>query len=154
MFLSQSRQFKVICVNIVQNLPLVITALGGNEAARQQAYAWFSNHATIIAAANSDPETNKVFSDMAGETRETLYGGSSGGRFDYDLVADVMGREMGNASVSWNQQIRPSLPPYVFGQLAKGGREFGFVAEPYIMQSGRIFSNGKPWIKAAWKQVL
>src|SRR5262249_9603303 len=74
LFLSQSRQFKTICVNIVQNIPLIVTALGSSEAARHQAYAWLSNHATIIAAANSDPETNKLFSDMAGETRETLYG--------------------------------------------------------------------------------
>lgn len=152
MFLSQSRQFKTICVNIVQNKPLVVTALGSNEAARHQTDAWISNHATIIAAANSDPETNKLYSDMAGETRETLYGGSTGGQFKYDIMADMMGQELGNANVSWNQQIRPSLPPAVFSQCAKGGKEYGFMTEAYVMQSGRVFSNGKPWIKAAWKQ--
>jgi hypothetical protein len=154
MFLSQSRQFKTICVNIVQNMPLVITALGSSEAARHQAEAWHSNHATHIVASNMDPSTCKMYSEMAGETRETLYGGSTGGHFDYDIMADVMGREMGNASVSWNQQIRPSLPPFVFSQLAKGGREFGYWTEAYVLQSGRLFSNGKPWIKAAWRQQL
>ncbi len=155
MFLSQSRQFKTVCVNIVQNIPLIITALGSSEAARHQAYAWLSNHSTIISAANSDPETCKWHSEMAGETRVQLYGGSTGGRAEYSLFADVMGQELGGANVNWSEQIRPSLPPHAFATLlSKGGREAGFVAEAFVMQSGRVFSNSNPWIKGAWRQIL
>jgi hypothetical protein len=152
MFLSQSRQFKAICVNIIQNIPLAVTALGSNEAARHQTHAWLSNHATVICAANSDPETNQLFSAMAGETRETFYGGSTGGQFHYDIMADLMGQQLGNASVNWSQLIRPALPAHLFGQLAKGGAEYRYVTEAYVMQSGRRFSNGKTFIKAAWRQ--
>jgi hypothetical protein len=152
MFLSQSRQFKVICVNIVQNLPLVITALGSSEAARHQAEAWMSNHATHIVGAQTDPSTCKLYSDMAGETKETFYGGSTGGHFHYDIVADMLGQNLGNASVNWSTQIRPSLPPHMFGLLRKGGKEYGYVTEAYCLQSGRHFSNGRTFIKAAWRQ--
>jgi hypothetical protein len=152
MFLSQSRQFKCICVNIVQNIPLIVTALGGNDTARNQAHAWISNHSLIVGAANSDPETNKHLSALAGEERETLYGGSSGGMQQFDLLDDFMGIPTSNVTANWNQTFRPALPPERFLDLAKGGKESGFIQQAYVFQSGRKFSNGKTWIKGAWKQ--
>jgi hypothetical protein len=154
MFLSQSRQFKCICVNIVQNIPLIVTALGGMEAARNQAHAWISNHALVIGAANSDQETNKFLSGLAGEERQTMFGGSSGGGQAYDLFDDFMGRASGNVMASWSEQYRPSLPPQRFLSLAKGGSESDFSMEAYVFQSGRRFSNGRTWIKGEWKQRL
>jgi hypothetical protein len=152
MFLSQSRQFKCICINIVQNIPLIVTALGGSDVARNQAHAWISNHSLIVGAANSDPETNKHLSALAGEERETLYGGSTGGNQNYDMIDDWMGRPASNVTTSWNQQYRPALPPERFLDLAKGGKESGFVQEAYVFQSGRRFSNQRTWIKGSWKQ--
>jgi hypothetical protein len=151
MFLSQSRQFKCICVNIVQNLPLIITALGSSEAARHQAQAWISNHSLIVGCANSDTETNKFMSAFAGDEKETMYGGSSGTP-QYDPVDDWLGKSVGNANASWNEQYRPALPPERFLDLAKGGKENGFTTEAYVFQSGKRFSNGRTWIKGSWRQ--
>jgi hypothetical protein len=153
MFLSQSRQFKCICVNIVQNLPLVVTALGSNEAARHQAQAWISNHSTIIGCANSDPETNKLLSALAGEEKETMYGGSGGTIQNYCPIGDFMGQPQGHAQASWNEQYRPALPPEWFLGLAKGGKQNGLVTEAYVFQSGRVFnSTGRTWMRGSWRQ--
>jgi hypothetical protein len=152
MFLSQSRQFKCICCNIVQNLPLVVTALGANEAARHQAQAWISNHSTIIGCANSDPETNKLLSALAGEEKETMYGGSGGTQQNFDPLDDFMGRSTSHAHASWSEQYRPALPPEWFLGLAKGGKPH-FTTEAYVFQSGRIFnSTGRTWMRGSWKQ--
>jgi TraM recognition site of TraD and TraG len=154
MFLSQSRQFRCICLNIVQNFPLVVSALGGQESARNQAYAWISNHATVIGCSNGDPETNKFMSALAGEERETLYGGSSGSGQAYDPLDDWMGKPTNQVSASWNEQYRPALPSDRWLTLRKGGKGNGFLTEGYVFQSGRMFSNGRTWIKGVWKQQL
>lgn len=152
MFLSQSRQFKCICVNIVQNIPLIVTALGGNETARNQAHAWISNHSLIVGCANSDPETNKHLSALAGEERVTMFGGSSGGMQHFDLIDDWMGRPTSNVTANWSQQYRPALPPERFLDLAKGGKESGYIQQAYVFQSGRRFSNQRTWTWGSWKQ--
>jgi hypothetical protein len=154
MFLSQSRQFKAICVNIVQNLPLIITALGAAEAARHQAMAWLSNHATIFACANSDPETNHLMSSMCGETKEIMHGGSGGTDNNYNVFDDLMGTYRGHAHASWNETYRPSFPADRYSRLLRGGRDNDFIMEAVVFQSGRTFSNGKTWIKSAFRQVI
>ncbi|OWK39467.1 type IV secretory system conjugative DNA transfer family protein [Fimbriiglobus ruber] len=150
MFLSQSRQFKCICVNVIQNIPLAVTALGSSEAARHQVQAWISNHATVIGCANSDPETNKLLSSFAGEVKEVTFGGSNGSSQPYDIVGDFLGQQQGNVTASWSQAFRPALPSELFLGLAKGHRG---IVEAYVFQSGRSFaSNGKTWIKASFRQ--
>ena len=151
-FLSQSRQFKAINVNIIQNLPLVITALGASESARHQASAWLSNHATVLACANSDPETNKLFSSLAGEEKETLFGGSSSSAQHFDLVDDYMGRSTAQVNANWSEHYRPALPPERFNLLLRGGKENNFLTQAYCFQSGRRFSNGRNWILGTFRQ--
>jgi hypothetical protein len=153
LFLSQSRQFRCICVSLVQNLPLVVTALGATEAARHQASAWISNHGTIIGCANSDPETNKMLSALAGEEREVMFGGSSGNSQPFDLVGDFLGQQQGHAHASWSEQYRPALPPERFLTLRKGGKQHGMIVDAFVFQSGRVFaSSGRTWTRGTWKQ--
>lgn len=151
-FLSQSRQFKAINVNIIQNIPLVITALGATEAAKHQTSAWLSNHTTIIGCSNSDPDTNKLLSSLAGEEKQLFFGGSTGSQQQCDLVDDFMGRSTAHVNASWNEQIRPALPPEWFGHLIRGGKENNYVATSYCFQSGRTFSNGRNWILGSFRQ--
>lgn len=152
MFLSQSRQFKCICVSIVQNIPLVITALGSSESARIQALAWMSNHATVITAANLCPETNRHTSSLCGEHKETLYGGSSGSGQQFDLYAHLMGNAQSHVHANWSEQYRPIVPPERWMELLRGGKQTGFKSEAYTIQSGRLFSNGRHWIKGTYQQ--
>ncbi|OWK35503.1 type IV secretory system conjugative DNA transfer family protein [Fimbriiglobus ruber] len=150
MFLSQSRQFKCICINVIQNIPLAVTALGSSEAARHQVQAWTSNHATVIGCENSDPETNKLLSNFAGEVTEVTFGGSSGTSQPFDIVSDFLGQPQGNISASWNQVFRPALPPDAFVSLSKGGKSK--IVQAYVFQSGRRFSNGNTFIRAQFRQ--
>jgi hypothetical protein len=153
-FLSQSRQFRCICINAVQNLPLVTASLGASESARIQASAWISNHGTILGCANSDPETNKLLSAMAGEEKELMFGGSSGPSQNYDFVGDFMGEQQGHAHASWNEQYRPALPPEAFMHLRKGSKQNAFQVQAFVFQSGRRFANGRTFTLGSWEQVL
>ncbi len=154
MFLSQARQFRCGCVNIVQNFPLIYTGLGGGDTARQQAHAWLSNHALHLVAAQSDHETCAFYSAAFGETREVMFGGSTGGDADYDLIGDMLGTWHPPVHASWNEQIRPAVSPHTFATLSPGGAAHGFEMEAYVFASGRSFSNGRTWMRSAFPQIL
>jgi hypothetical protein len=157
MFLSQSRQFGAGCIHLVQNFPLVVTALGGDQGARENAIAWLSNHATIMAAANFDRETNELMSGLCPERKETMYGGSasSGGAGEpYSVWDDLSGQSQSHAHANWHQEYRPAFPPDHFAGLLRGGAANNFECECIVVQAGRVWSNGKRWLRARLKQVL
>lgn len=154
LFLSQARQFRCACVNIVQNFPLIYTGLGCGDAARQQAQAWLSNHATHLVAAQSDHETCGFYSAAFGEARELVFGGSTGGDGSYDLIGYMLGTWRPPVNASFNEQIRPAVPPHMFATLAPGGAAHGFEMEAYVFASGRRFDNGRTWMRSTFPQIL
>jgi TraM recognition site of TraD and TraG len=141
-----ARKHGLIQVAITQNLPLLFATLKN----RDDAIAWVSNLSTKYVFSNNDRETNEYFSAMAGERRELL-GTCSVSNKPYDLWADVTGAS-DEANYSMAEQIQPEIRPAEFLRFRKGGPENDCVVDCIVFQSGRIWSNGKSWIKASITQ--
>lgn len=148
---SVARQAKLITVAITQSIPTIVTALGGQDA-ETEAMAWIGNFQTRITCANSCSRTNQFFSEACGEVREAMMN-THGPQQDYDLVDDWRGQWKGAAG-GMSEQYRPAVPPEKWQRLKKGGPANDFVMEAYVMQGGRVFSNGKVWIKGTFRQSI
>ena len=148
------RSAGLISICATQNIPLIVTALGGTGM-EKEASSWLGNFSTKIFCANSEmTETNKYASELCGHHKELFYGGSPGGALhNYDIVDDIMATRSQSASISFNQQWHPQVPPeYFAGQLCKGGEPFDYIVTAIVTQSGRLWSNGKTWILGRWRQ--
>jgi hypothetical protein len=142
-----ARKHKLVNVAITQNLPLLFSVLKN----RDDAIAWVSNLQTKFIFANGDRETNEYWSALFGQSKQLL-GSSSLSTKPYDMVNDMLGSpEQGNYSVS--EHFLPDVRPEAFTKLRKGSRENSLIVECFIFQGGRIFSNGKTWLKASFKQL-
>lgn len=74
------------------------------------------------------------------------------GNDPYDAVGDHLSLDTGKCSYSLNEQWHPDVSPEAFTRLRKGGRENGYMVDAYVFQGGRIFSNGKTWVKTTFQQ--
>jgi hypothetical protein len=143
-----ARKHRMIQVAITQSLPLLISTLKNTE----DATSWIGNLQTKFIFANGDNETNQFFSQMFGQKRE-LFGSFTPGNEPYDMFAYMMGQEK-NGSFSMSEQMQPQVRQEYFLTLRKGGKENDFLVDCLVVQGGRQFSNGKPWIAATIEQRI
>jgi type IV secretory pathway TraG/TraD family ATPase VirD4 len=144
------RSSRLVNVVMTQNLPGIIQALGG-AAMEKEALSWIANFSTKIACANADAETNQFMSDLAGKSRHLFFGGSAS-QEPFDLMKETFGQGM-QSTASFNEQWFPDVPPEVFvSQLRRGGPEEKFCVDAVVMQTGRRFSNSKPFLFATFQQ--
>ena len=146
MFAATCRSSCCANVAITQNINLLESVFGSKEDAR----AWISNLQTKFIFANSDAETNAYFSHMFGESRQHLISVSPDNK-PFDLVGHMLGEPQG-VGMNLNEQFLPQVRPEEFLRLRKGGRDNNFVVDCFITQGGRVFSNGKTWLKTSFTQ--
>lgn len=146
------RESKLISVAIVQNLPILYGALGGDEKARHESHAWVGNHATKFMASNADTETCNVQSALIGSSFHILTSGH-GGPQQEDPLRMLAGLPAKNCG-GWNQQRVPDFPPEKFGTLRRGGEQFNGVVDMVVQQDGAQFkaNAGRPWVVTSFKQ--
>lgn len=149
-FQAVARSARGISCYATQTIPVLITALGGGPKAEKEVEALVANLQTRFAGQNTCPHSNDFFSRLCGEHRETMYGGSAQ-LGEFDLVGHMMGGEA-KVTSSYSEQYRPQFPAWRFAQLAKGGPAFGHVVEAVAMQGGRVWSNGRTWMVARFRQ--
>lgn len=145
-----ARQAKLINVVLTQNLPMLISAMGGSEKARHEVDGYIANFQTKVLCANACKETNEYFSKLLGEERQFMMSG--GTQQNYDIVADWMGQKQGSAG--FQEQWQPAVRPEDFTRLKKGGMPNGFTVEAIAFQGGRLFWTGKTWAKVAFRQRI
>ncbi len=149
-FQAVARSARGISCYATQTIPVLITALGGGPKAEKEVEALVANLQTRFVGQNTCDHTNEFFSRLCGEYRETMYGGSA--QFgDFDLVGYMMGGEA-KVTANYSEQYRPQFPAWKFAQLSKGGPAFGHVVESVAMQGGRVWSNGRTWMVARFRQ--
>lgn len=147
-----ARASRLVNVALTQNVPLLISALGG-PGAEKEAHSWIANFATKLFCANTCKETNELASDLCGRSRHFFFGGSSGPQEPYDPIGDLFGQSP-KCSASFNQQWFPDVPPEVFvSQLRRGGPAADYTVDAVAARAG-AFSNGKPFLLASFRQEL
>ncbi len=148
-----ARQSKLINVMLTQSLPVIYEALGGGPRAEQQAQALIGNLQTKFLCQQSDTTTNEYFAELLGRSKHMFMSGSVP-MGDYDFIGDKLGlstQQPGN--MGFSEQWHYDVPPSEFVFLRKGGHINRCIVDAIVHQGGRVWSNGKTWIKAAFRQV-
>jgi hypothetical protein len=148
---SVSRQSRLINVVCTQNLPMLITAMGGPHA-MDEVRGWVGLFQTLFVCQNSCAQTNAFFSSLLGEHKELLCGGGSDSE-PFDFIGDFMGISSPKTNVNYREEYRPMVPPEAFTRLKKGGAP-DFTVEAFVYQGGRQFSNGLPFLKTFFRQRI
>ena len=112
-----------------------------------------SNLMTRFSFASNDNETRAYLSKGIGMSKQLMMSGTSAVRQPYDPVGDWLGEPQGGGA-SFSEQWLPLVRPEAFGALRKGGAENDFVVDCFVTQGGRVFSNGKPFLKCSFKQKV
>lgn len=113
------RSAKLAHIDAVQDMDVLITALGGQTKAQHEAKAFASNHAHAFAFKNADMETNNLMSQLIGTHRE-LYlssGQDCHGQPTGDPVKDLLG--VGNRP-GWSEHREDIVHPFEFFRLDTG----------------------------------
>jgi hypothetical protein len=131
-----ARSQKLAAIDVIQDLDILLAALGGGEKARHEAFAFASNHMNKLLFGNANQETNEYFSRFFGDRKEMNVGGSNapGGRADF--FDEVLGS---TGQFQWNESgYEPHIRPGRFAGLKTGeavmylgGRPLGRSGEPY-----------------------
>ncbi|MCE9567401.1 MAG: TraM recognition domain-containing protein [Planctomycetes bacterium] len=146
------RSAGLIQVNVIQNIPLLVSALGGGAKAQQEAEAWIANLQTKIICANGCKTTNAFFSQLLGESKQLLLSTSNPQGNTYDLVGDLLGLEEPQGSVSASQHWRVEVEASEFTRQRKGGPQNDMVVTAIVSMGGRRFANGKAWTRGFFHQ--
>ncbi|MCB0638710.1 MAG: TraM recognition domain-containing protein [Lewinella sp.] len=139
-FQATARSSRCCTVFITQNMPNYYAEMGTHAVHRTQSLV--GNFATKIWHANSDFETNEKAAETIGKTWQEIMGSSESAT------------ESSGASITTtrSQVFEYEMPPQVFTRLRKGGYANDFNVEGIVFQNGRIFSNGKTYIRTAFNQ--
>jgi hypothetical protein len=141
-----ARSHRLIQVAITQSIPLLVSTLKN----RDDVLAWLANLQTKFLFANGDKDSNEYFSALLGHSRH-LFGGMNGSVGPYDPIGEWLGQES-PGGYSLHEQWHADVPPDAFTRLRKGGRENGCIVDAFVFQGGRVFSTGKTWIRASFRQ--
>lgn len=146
-----SRSQKLISIAATQSIPVFVAALGGGEQARNDVLGLIANHQVKFFGQTTCAETAKFASEMFGYERK-LFCSTSMQSEPYDMVSDLLGFDTSRASTSMSEQWHPRIPPQALTTLRKGGAINDYIVQVYAFLGGRLFSNGKSFMKVEFDQ--
>jgi hypothetical protein len=143
-FQATARSSRCCSVYITQNLPNLYAELGGESAGKSRVDSQLGNLVTKIMCQQGDPVTNQWAADMIGKTRQFLV--------NYGSSQSVGPGSTPSRSTGATETIDYDCPPRAFQLLRTGGPRHDFVVDAIIYGGGRLWSNGKTWIRASFQQ--
>jgi hypothetical protein len=141
-----SRESLLTTVALTQNIPALVSVLGGGDKAMKLVDAWASNNVLKFFCCNSDKMTNTYASELCGSHWRTMLSGSAKPEA-FDPVSEMMGLPTQHG-FHMSQQWFPEVPVETFARLKKGGKANNCEVECIIYMGGRKWSNGH-WHKRA-----
>lgn len=145
-FQTTARSARACTVYLTQNYSNYLSALGG-DSARPKVDSLLGNLQSKIFHQNGDEVTNRWAAQAIGRRLQYRYGSNlshtTGARDSSSTVAE-----------SEQQVIELDLEPSAFTTLLKGGPSSHNVVEGVVFQSGRMWSNGRTWLRALFPQNL
>ncbi len=145
-FQTTARSSRACTVYLTQNYSNYLSALGG-ESARPKVDSLLGNLQTKILHQNGDAVTNRWAAEAIGRRLQYRYGSS---------VSHSASAQGYSSTVTENEQqvVELDLEPSAFTTLLKGGTPSHNVVEGIVFQSGRVWSNGRTWLRALFPQNL
>jgi hypothetical protein len=145
-FQTTARAARACTVYLTQNYSNYLSALGG-EHARPRVDSLLGNLQTKIFHQNGDAVTNRWAADAIGRRLQYRYGSSASRSYG------MQGYTVSTAD-SEQQVLEYDLEPRAFTTLLKGGPQSQGVVEGIVFQSGRIWGNGRTWLRGLFPQNL
>jgi len=147
-FTALCRSQLVSMVSVIQNLPLLYGALGGDQKATNEAESLIGLYGTKIFSQNSCPVTNDWASGLFGKVLTTFANGNTNFGSDEQFSLFDMQRRMGYTA-GFSESFECVVQANRFASL----RTPGEYAEALIFNSGKRFhSNGKPFLIANFRR--
>jgi hypothetical protein len=145
-FQTTARSSRACTVYLTQNYSNYLSALGG-ESARPKVDSLLGNLQTKIFHQNGDAVTNRWGAEAIGRRLQYRYGSS--------VSHSVSAQGYSSSTTESEQQvIELDLEPSAFTTLLKGGPQSHNVVEGVVFQSGRVWSNGRTWLRTLFPQNL
>lgn len=142
LFLSTARSARAGCILLTQNISSLYAQIGGNgRMAEEKVNALLSltNHKFFMA--QNSYITNEFASKTIGLGIRNLH----------STTASFQSRGLeGSAGIS--EQYQYQIMPKEFTMLKRGGKHHQGVVEVYLTATGKIFSNGKNYLKLRLQQ--
>jgi hypothetical protein len=138
LFQQTARSSKTLSVYIGQNIPSILSALGG-ESSRSFMNNLLGNLVTQIFHANAETETNQYASKVIGEDwchRQSISASESQNR-----LAPVLGGNV-SSSASLTETLEKLVQPIEFERLRTGGTRNNRIVDAFFFQGTRIFTDG------------
>jgi hypothetical protein len=145
-FQTTARASRACTVYLTQNYSNYLSALGG-EPARPKVDSLLGNLQTKIFHQNGDAVTNRWAAEAIGRRLQYRYGSSE------SHSASMHGYST-TVTESEQQVLELDLEPSAFTRLLKGGTPSHDVVEGIVFQSGRVWNNGRTWLRALFPQNL
>jgi len=145
MFQTTARSSRVATVYATQNIGNLQTVYGKDETA-----SLLGNLGTKILTQNGDDKTNLWASESIGKTLIMRKNISKGEGHNVSGGSGNSNNE--SYSEGWSEQKDFLVDPMEFTVLSKGGEGNNCNVEFFLWQSGRLFKDGKRFLKASIKQ--
>jgi type IV secretory pathway TraG/TraD family ATPase VirD4 len=147
-FQQTARSSKTSTVYIGQNLPTVLSQLGG-QGGDPYMRGLFGNLLTKIFHANDEEQTNKFAAGVIGEDWQNIANISAGESRSF-LAPLLSGNQ--NSNVSVNPQLKHLILPIEFSHLRTGTKRNDRIVDAIFFQAGRKLANGKNFCRVYFKQ--
>jgi hypothetical protein len=145
LFQTIARGTGVAVVQLTQNIDNLVAAMGQSFIARYQVASLLGCLATLIFHANRSSETNKFASETIGATLQRRVGTNTG-RNDGSPNSHHTG-------ASTFEMLLAQVLPHEFQLLRTGGERNGLLVDAFVLQQGRVFSNGKNYLPVVFSQA-
>ena len=141
-FQAISRSTRTAVVYATQSLSGMLDVMGPQS--EPKIHSLLTNLQTKLCHQQTDIRTVQYFQELIGRSRQTMMSGNQSR--DEDWLAPLFGTESG-ASAGFSESMDFELQAADLNSLAKGGLPH-CVTEAIVYQGGRIFPNGRTWLRA------
>ena len=156
-FMRVGREYRVARVMLTQNIQNLYDHFGGGADAKTKVDSLLGNVNTRIFHANGDHATNSWASESYGSHERAIEESSATPQVysGFDPFMSFM-YQFKKPVVTRSRRIvrEPLVHPHEFLHLRNGGKTNGFLADAFVSQVGRIFSDGSPVRKMTFEQIL
>lgn len=145
-FQGITRSTRTAVVYATQSISTMLEAFGPNS--DHKVHSLLGNLQTRICHQQTDILTVEYMQQLIGRSRRFMFSGNSSG--DGDWLAPLFGERSGS-SAGFTEQLDFELEARDLNSLAKGGPPH-WMTEAVVYQGGRVFPNGRTWVRTAFPQ--
>ena len=140
-FQAIARSTRTAVVYVTQSISSYLDALGPHSEAR--AHTLLGNLQTQVFHQQTDAKTIEYVQQVIGRSRQMMVNGNT--NHDNDWMAPLVGQR-GSGSAGLSEVYEYELQARDLNSLAKGGPPH-WMSEAIVYQGGRVFPNGRTWLR-------